>query len=50
MSTFDAWLKLIRGAKYSLNIAAYKSSLRGKHVFGNQNQQFSSQVIFIFFI
>lgn len=46
MTTFDAWLKLIRGAKHRLSIAAYKSSLRGKHVFGNTNQQFSSQVYF----
>lgn len=45
MQTFDSWLKLIREAKHRISIAAYKSSLRGKHVFGNINQEFSSQVI-----
>lgn len=31
-SIYDAWRVLIRSAKERINIAAYKSSLRGKHV------------------
>uniref|UniRef100_A0A1I8AP36 PLD phosphodiesterase domain-containing protein n=1 Tax=Steinernema glaseri TaxID=37863 RepID=A0A1I8AP36_9BILA len=41
-STFDAWSELINGAKSDLLIAAYKSSLRGKHVFGSESQDFST--------
>uniref|UniRef100_A0A914M560 Uncharacterized protein n=1 Tax=Meloidogyne incognita TaxID=6306 RepID=A0A914M560_MELIC len=36
LSTFSAWNILINSAKNSLLIAAYKSSLRGKHVLGEQ--------------
>ncbi|CAK5083760.1 unnamed protein product [Meloidogyne enterolobii] len=36
LSTFSAWNLLINSAKNSLLIAAYKSSLRGKHVLGEQ--------------
>uniref|UniRef100_A0A915A651 PLD phosphodiesterase domain-containing protein n=3 Tax=Parascaris univalens TaxID=6257 RepID=A0A915A651_PARUN len=43
-STFNAWNSLIRSSKSNLLIAAYKSSLRGKHVFGSENSQlFSTQ-------
>jgi hypothetical protein len=33
-TTFNAWYELIVGAQEDIHIAAYKSSLRGKHVFG----------------
>ena len=46
MSTYDAWKKLIGESKNSLLIAAYKSSLRGKHVFGSLAQSYSNQVIY----
>lgn len=36
LPTFSVWMSLIREAKHSLAIAAYKSSLRGKHVLGEQ--------------
>ncbi|VDM41039.1 unnamed protein product [Toxocara canis] len=43
-STFSAWNSLIKNSKFDLMIAAYKSSLRGKHVFGSGNSQlFSTQ-------
>ncbi|VDK42833.1 unnamed protein product [Anisakis simplex] len=38
-STFSAWQSLIRNCRSDLLIAAYKSSLRGKHVLGVENQQ-----------
>ncbi|VDM52797.1 unnamed protein product, partial [Angiostrongylus costaricensis] len=34
LSTFHAWNRLIESAKRELYIAAYKSSLQGKHVLG----------------
>ncbi|KAF7639609.1 hypothetical protein Mgra_00000933 [Meloidogyne graminicola] len=37
LSTFIVWNKLINNAKHSILIAAYKSSLRGKHVLGELN-------------
>ncbi|KAK0396893.1 hypothetical protein QR680_001901 [Steinernema hermaphroditum] len=40
-ATFEAWSELISSAKTDLLIAAYKSSLRGKHVFGAESQEFS---------
>uniref|UniRef100_A0A183CBA3 PLD phosphodiesterase domain-containing protein n=1 Tax=Globodera pallida TaxID=36090 RepID=A0A183CBA3_GLOPA len=36
--TSSAWMRLIGEAKHSLAIAAYKTSLRGKHVLGEQNR------------
>lgn len=42
-STFDVWHELITNAKHSLAVAAYKSSLRGKHVFGQSAQGYSYQ-------
>ncbi|KAF8355064.1 hypothetical protein PRIPAC_96687 [Pristionchus pacificus] len=41
LSTFDAWSKLITGAKRELTIAAYKSSLQGKHVLGDLHELYS---------
>uniref|UniRef100_A0A7E4UQ78 PLD phosphodiesterase domain-containing protein n=1 Tax=Panagrellus redivivus TaxID=6233 RepID=A0A7E4UQ78_PANRE len=42
-TTTDAWLDLLNNAHSSISIAAYKSSLRGKHVFGNESQRYSSE-------
>lgn len=44
-STFESWSDLLSDAHSSVLIAAYKSSLRGKHVFGNMKQKYSSEVI-----
>ena len=45
VSTFSAWMSLIGGAQHSLALAAYKTSLRGKHVLGDLAQNnLSSQV------
>ncbi|KAL3112799.1 hypothetical protein niasHT_019773 [Heterodera trifolii] len=41
--TFSAWMQLISEAKHSLAIAAYKTSLRGKHVLGEDNGNYSTQ-------
>jgi len=43
ISTFKSWVDLIDGAKESLLIAPYKSSLRGVHVFGSMPQSFSAE-------
>lgn len=43
-STYDAWNSLVSESKSEILIAAYKSSLRGIHVFGDQNQSFSRKV------
>ncbi|GMT06949.1 hypothetical protein PENTCL1PPCAC_29123 [Pristionchus entomophagus] len=48
LSTFDAWSKLIGGAKRELTIAAYKSSLQGKHVLGDLHEQYSPEGDHIF--
>lgn len=37
-STFSVWMQLINSAQHSLALAAYKTSLRGKHVLGEQQQ------------
>lgn len=42
-STYDAWSDLLKEAHSSILFAAYKSSLRGSHVFGSQQQKYSSQ-------
>uniref|UniRef100_A0AC34R6X9 PLD phosphodiesterase domain-containing protein n=1 Tax=Panagrolaimus sp. JU765 TaxID=591449 RepID=A0AC34R6X9_9BILA len=42
-STYESWLDLINDAQNTILIAAYKSSLRGKHVFGNFNQKYSAE-------
>uniref|UniRef100_A0A158R5U2 Phospholipase D3 n=1 Tax=Syphacia muris TaxID=451379 RepID=A0A158R5U2_9BILA len=42
-STFDAWKSLITESTDEILIAAYKSSLRGIHVFGSQPQSFSEK-------
>lgn len=42
-TTFRAWNSLIRNSRSDLLIAAYKSSLRGKHVLGAERQLFSQQ-------
>ncbi|KAE9550410.1 hypothetical protein FO519_006377 [Halicephalobus sp. NKZ332] len=42
-STFEAWSDLLGDAHSSILISAYKSSLRGKHVFGNLKQKYSSE-------
>ncbi|CAJ0609368.1 unnamed protein product [Cylicocyclus nassatus] len=47
ISTFYAWNRLILSAQNELCIAAYKSSLQGKHVLGH-NSQLSRQGDFLF--
>jgi hypothetical protein len=46
-STFEAWHYLITNAKHSIDLAAYKSSLRGKHVLGTGTHDYSAEVVFI---
>ncbi|TMS36497.1 hypothetical protein L596_003647 [Steinernema carpocapsae] len=41
LSTYKAWDEIINSAQKDLLIAAYKSSLRGKHVFGEASQKYS---------
>ena len=41
-STYEAWQFLISNAVHSLDVAAYKSSLRGLHVF-NYAQDYSAE-------
>lgn len=45
-TTYSAWLELIDKAERSLSIAAYKSSLQGKHVLGNLSVLYSKEVTF----
>ncbi|CAD5222245.1 unnamed protein product [Bursaphelenchus xylophilus] len=47
-STFEAWNELVSQSEISLDIAAYKSSLRGKHVLGSVTQDFSVEGDLIF--
>ncbi|KAI6188106.1 Phospholipase D3 [Aphelenchoides besseyi] len=42
-STFEAWQFLISTARHKIDVAAYKSSLRGMHVLGSMQQDFSVQ-------
>jgi hypothetical protein len=44
LSTFEAWQYLITTARTSIDVAAYKSSLRGKHTLGSIEQDYSLQV------
>lgn len=44
MSTFSAWKQLIEMSTRELDIAAYKSSLQGKHVLGDMGQMYSAEV------
>ncbi|GMT35767.1 hypothetical protein PFISCL1PPCAC_27064, partial [Pristionchus fissidentatus] len=48
LSTYEAWKKLIVGAKKDLAIAAYKSSLQGKHVLGDLHEVYSPEGDHIF--
>jgi hypothetical protein len=43
-STFEAWHYLIENAKHSIDLAAYKSSLRGRHVLGSNTGDYSTEV------
>ncbi|CAB3398248.1 unnamed protein product [Caenorhabditis bovis] len=43
MSTYRAWSHLIKSAREELFIAAYKSSLQGKHVLGDMDKLFSNE-------
>ncbi|PAV61389.1 hypothetical protein WR25_05132 isoform A [Diploscapter pachys] len=43
MSTFSAWKQLIEMSTKELDIAAYKSSLQGKHVLGDMGQMYSAE-------
>ncbi|CAD6194991.1 unnamed protein product [Caenorhabditis auriculariae] len=43
MSTYEAWTRLIVNAEHDLAIAAYKSSLQGKHVLGQLDKFYSNE-------
>jgi hypothetical protein len=43
-STYVAWTTLIQSARANIEIAAYKSSLRGFHVLGVNGSKLSAQV------
>ncbi|KAI6176931.1 Phospholipase D3 [Aphelenchoides bicaudatus] len=47
-STFEAWHSLIENAKHSIDLAAYKSSLRGRHVLGSNTAEYSVEGDHIF--